>query len=901
MKKKIAFDFLIPILIVAAVSVLSLAGLLSTAEHGMYDLFLHMKPQVEEDDRILLLDVDDLAIAKVGTWPWNRSYMANGLILMKEFSTDYVVFDIEYTEKSPLGVNQEVLNEEIPDLLDQEFQNINMNVQDLFQAVASGAIPADQAEGFVADLIGMTNESKEKLRKAIRQIARNNDLLLGRGAAYFEDSYFTVNMLDEEDEDVPEELRQYALSEISLPSVENNASWSKPAGDIRPAILPILSRAGGAGFPNIIIDEDGVRRRVNLLRSYQDNFFGQLAFRPLLDLLGSPSIRLENKSIVLESARIPGEEPQDISLPLTPEHNFLITWPKSTFADSFRHLSYYYLVLHDRQVDSLIHNLQIMESSGMLSYYRGDTGLLEPYRYAERLREQMLEEEEPTEIEEYRQVREFFFTETGKFLNGDAQQEMISDIEGALSAAEPGSDEAVYYEQVRNDVKTTFNSTREIYNNLVKTRTRLEEDIKGAFIIVGHTGTSTTDRGVNPFQKVYDNVGTHAAVINSILTRSFIDELPLWYSLLIGLALTALLFFAIRNMEPVGATITGIIILLVLVGGLIGFFLVTSIYVPVLPALISTGATFLMLLVFKLMITAKEKNYIRNAFSHYLSTDVINDLLTDPDKLNLGGEKKHMTAFFSDVKGFSTVSEHLDPSDLVKLLNAYLTDMSDIILSLHGTIDKYEGDAIIAFYGAPIEFQDHAKRACLSAVRIKKMERILNEHFLQENLSPTPLYTRIGVNTGEMVVGNMGTAKKMDYTIMGNSVNLAARLEGVNKQYGTWLLISEDTYKEAENDISVRMLDRVRVVGINKPVRLYELVDERSETPSEMNEAIEVFHEGLKHFEEKSWDKAENRFQEVKRILPEDGPSNLFLDRCKKFKKKPPAANWDGVFNLTMK
>jgi adenylate cyclase len=315
------------------------------------------------------------------------------------------------------------------------------------------------------------------------------------------------------------------------------------------------------------------------------------------------------------------------------------------------------------------------------------------------------------------------------------------------------------------------------------------------------------------------------------------------------------------------------------------FFLLTGRYLYLLTPVLSVFSTLIILILIKFLVLEQEKSFLRNAFSHYLSTDVINELISDPEKLNLGGEKKYLTAMFTDVRGFSSISEKLDPTDLVKLLNAYLTEMSNIILELKGTIDKYEGDAIIAFFGAPVPFNDHPARACLSAVRMKKMERYLNDHFTNDKLSPEPVFTRIGINTGEMVVGNMGTSQKMDYTIMGNSVNLASRLESVNKQYGTWILISEETYNTGGNEFTVRQMDRVRVVGIQEPVRLYELIDEKSATNADILEAVELFHKGLELFESRQWDAAAAQFRKVQKIVPGDGPSGVFIKRCQGFKR----------------
>jgi class 3 adenylate cyclase len=260
-----------------------------------------------------------------------------------------------------------------------------------------------------------------------------------------------------------------------------------------------------------------------------------------------------------------------------------------------------------------------------------------------------------------------------------------------------------------------------------------------------------------------------------------------------------------------------------------------------------------------------------------------------------------MTAIFTDVKGFSTISEKLDPEDLVSLLNRYLSAMSDLVLAEKGTIDKYEGDAIIAFFGAPLDLSDHALRACVSAIAMKRLEMELNNTIMEHKLSPSPLLTRIGINTGSMVAGNMGTQNKMNYTIMGNAVNLAARLEGVNKQYGTWILASDDTVRETGNLLLTRKLDRVRVVGINEPVRLHELLETAENASDEQRKLVTVFHEALDHFEKREWKQAAMGFKEALALRADDPPSKKYFERSATFMKKPPEDSWDGVYNLTEK
>lgn len=902
--KRIWLAILIPLLIAGAFALLNLVDFYTGAERSVYDLLLHVKPAVPEEESLLFLDIDDTAIAQVGQFPWGRDIMADGLILLKEFEAAYAVFDIEYTEQSPRGVNVALLNE-IPEIFGQEFTVINQNIQDLFLALQTGTISLGDAQDYVQDLTGLTDMSRNILLDKVQEISRDNDAYFGRAARLFGKAYFTVTMLPEQEDVISETLESYVLENIAKkqiqPATEFISDPSIQAVDIRPAILPIIQGAAGAGFPNVIVDSDGVRRRIDLIMEYEGHYFAQLAFSPLLDWLGNPVVELRSGQIVLKDAQIGENTRKDIVIPVTEDYKFLINWPKSSYLDSFRHLSYYNLVLHKRLEEDLIHNLKIMDDAGYLSYFEGGFELLDAYRYADSILREVLDGGDPVQMAEYREVRETFFQAVGEYLSGSAEQQILDQVKALLASEDIDEEDKVLYREIGEQVLTVFSSTRDLHTGLAKVRKTLQEAIPGGFCIIGWTGTSTTDIGVNPFEEEYMNVGTHASLANTILQGRFLDELPWWYGAILGAVLGLVVTFVIRRLNPLPSIVAGIGFLIVIILAGSGFFLFTGRYLYLLTPVLSVFFTLFAMTLAKFLILEQEKSFIRNAFSHYLSTDVINELITDPEKLNLGGEKKYLTAMFTDVRGFSSISEKLDPTDLVKLLNAYLTDMSDIILDLKGTIDKYEGDAIMAFFGAPVPFDNHPARACLSAVRMKKMERHLNDHFIKENLSPSPVYTRIGINTGEMVVGNMGTSQKMDYTIMGNSVNLAARLEGVNKQYGTWVLISEETYNTGGNEFTVRQMDRVRVVGIQEPVRLYELIDEKSATAADMLEAIELFHKGLELFESRQWDAAAAQFRKVQKILPGDGPSGVFIKRCQGFKKNPPAASWDGVFKLPEK
>jgi len=894
--------WILPVVLLVLFGALEITGVFVRAEHGVYDTWLGLKPEIQQREEILFLDVDDLAINRVGVWPWSRDIMAGGLITLKEFSSGPVIFDIEYVDASPLAVDGQTLENQIPGAFDQEFNRINSNVQGLIEAIAAGHIPPQDALDFLQDLRGMSDDAENRLLDRVQDIVRNNDLILGAAAAAHTNAWFTINLIPDAVEDISDERRSFAVERTAMDMVSGENSLMVDPMGIRPAINAVLEGAAGAGFPNVVIDEDGVRRRIDLFRRYDGMWFGQLVVAPLVDWLGVQSVDVRQDAVVLNGAQIPGEEaPQNIRIPLAEDGTMLLNWPKGDYIDSFRHLSYYELIYYERLMDDLAFNLRVMDESGYLQYHQGDRNFMDAYRYAEGLVAEALETGDGDALEELASVREYFVTEAAAFLEGTAEADILSDIASAVDDPDLSEDMKQFFTELQGEIPTVFENTRSVLNDLVETRDVLAAGIPGSFIIIGYTGTGTTDIGVNPFVNEYANTGTHGAVVNTILTQRFIDDLPRWISIVIAMVFTAIFVLVSRKRTATTTLALGFAGAAVVTGGSAAALVGLRLFLPIMPPVLTLFFSSVGQSIYKYLEVAREKNFIRNAFNHYLSTDVINEILDDPARLQLGGEKRVLTAMFTDVKGFSTISESLDPQDLVKLLNRYLSEMCDIVLDLRGTIDKFEGDAIISFFGAPVPLEDHPSRACLSAVRMKKVENYLNEHFLAENLSPSPLQTRIGINTGEMVVGNMGTATRMDYTIMGHAVNLAARLEGVNKQYGTWILTSELTQNLTENTFLSRKLDRVRVVGVSEPVRLFEIVDEAKLAPEETVQLVDEFHQGLDLFEHREWTEAEGIFSRLNREFPDDGPSKTFVERAAKFQKEAPPKDWDGVFNLTKK
>jgi adenylate cyclase len=336
-----------------------------------------------------------------------------------------------------------------------------------------------------------------------------------------------------------------------------------------------------------------------------------------------------------------------------------------------------------------------------------------------------------------------------------------------------------------------------------------------------------------------------------------------------------------------------ILLLAVDVGGSLLAFRASWWADPVAPG-VALGLAFALATAYSYATEGRQKLAIRRMFSFYMSEKVIAHLMSHPELLNLGGERRHVTLFFSDLAGFTSISERLSAEEVVGLLNDYLSRMTDIILDEEGTVDKFEGDAIMAFWGAPLPQEDQALRACRAALRQQAALSELNQQFQEMGLPP--LAMRIGLHTGEAVVGNLGSEKRFDYTAIGDTVNLASRLEGLNKFYGTYIMVSETTMTECGDDVLFREIDRVAVKGKETAVAVYQPLGlKEGLTPEDMALSKE-FAEALEMYRQEKFSEAATLFQDILAQHPGDNPSEVFLKRCQEFQAIPPPPGWNGVF-----
>lgn len=477
-----------------------------------------------------------------------------------------------------------------------------------------------------------------------------------------------------------------------------------------------------------------------------------------------------------------------------------------------------------------------------------------------------------------------------------------------VSAAELLSDgDTLEYEQMQ------FNSAQGVYTPIKKT-VKKSEFLKSKILFAGATAIGVYDLRVTPFEENYPGVETHANALSNLLVSyaratgqpvdakapGFLrihprEEQWMWLALVVvGIVLSALITY----FESVAGLFCTLAFLCAMYAidkwVLFKNGIVTTMFFPF--ALIS--AIFIVLTFYKYFTEERTKRELKGTFEKYVSPSIVAEVLADPSNIELGGKKVEMTVMFSDVRGFTTISEKLDPRELSNLLNSYLTPMTDLVFKNKGTLDKYMGDAIMAFWGAPIQFSDHAQHACRCALAMLVKLRELQADYRAKGLPEIDI--GIGLNTGDMSVGNMGSDTVRSYTVMGDAVNLGSRLEGINKQYGTRIIISEFTRNAIKGDFITREIDWVKVKGKNEPVRIFELIAE-TQAPREIAELLPHFTRGFELYHERKFSEAAVAFTEALRVLPDDACSQLYVERCDDYLKEPPDADWDGVFTMKTK
>lgn len=421
--------------------------------------------------------------------------------------------------------------------------------------------------------------------------------------------------------------------------------------------------------------------------------------------------------------------------------------------------------------------------------------------------------------------------------------------------------------------------------------------LRGALVLVGSTTLGYFDHYANPFTPQSPGVEYHANNIDNMFHGDYLESTGRGVILLIILFMIWFPIFLQKTSPTVGSGATMGVLL-----GWLGFCywnFTSGVRTDFVAPSAALFISFMVQTVYRVFTEGAEKRYIKNLMGQFVAPEIVEDLASDPSKVKLGGESRDLTIFFLDIAHFTNISEKLTPEALIQFLNNYLRPLSNIILEEKGVVDKYIGDCIMAFWNAPKDVPNHRARACMAAVECQKIIVELNKQFAAD--LPEVPHIRIGLNSGTATVGLTGTEKKLQYTALGDEVNLSSRLEGANKFFGSGIMASEATYGGAKDQVEARELGRVRVVGKNIPIKVYELLAKKGELSEDWKKALPLYTKGVESFNKREFEQAKGCFEQVIKIFPKDGPAALYLNVSTDYSAIPPPEDWDGVFNLTAK
>ncbi len=428
----------------------------------------------------------------------------------------------------------------------------------------------------------------------------------------------------------------------------------------------------------------------------------------------------------------------------------------------------------------------------------------------------------------------------------------------------------------------------------------LPEMLRKAIVLVGSTAPGLMDLRTTPVGDVYPGVEMHANLIAGIIDDNIKErpDLSAEFEFASLLLVGVLMAFLLPSRKPMGATLVWLAVMGALLAGNSSAWQFFNLDLPVASLLLLATALFLFDMAYGYFVEDHGKRLLTGLFGQYVPPELVDEMAKDPGAYSLEGESRELTVLFSDVRGFTTISEGLDPTQLTQLMNEYLTPMTHVIHQHRGTIDKYMGDAIMAFWGAPLRDPQHARHALLAGLEMLARLEGLQDHFKAKGWPPIKI--GVGLNTGEMTVGNMGSEFRLAYTVMGDAVNLGSRLEGLTKEYGVQIMVSEFT-RAAVPDFVYRELDRVRVKGKDKPVGIFEPVCAQGEEPAGLLEELALYQVALCSYREQAWQQAAEQFAQLQTLHPQRYLYQVYAKRITYLRESPPGPDWDSAFTFTTK
>lgn len=955
MKKNLPY-LLISISIALFVIFLAIFNLYDTIEHKLLDMRFTSRGLIETRDDIATLDIDVRALQKEGKWdPWSREKHIPMVEAAGQHGMDILAFDIYFIEHSERELNFKVLSDLTDSLVTMDV------VKNLFPDPDNDlAVAAKEAKNiYFAQSFKPQPKKREKIKKRTKEQDKRLDAMVRKGLFrevnpadfptlfnFYDGEFPLASFIDssagvyffQAKSDKDGVMRKYPLvglyenrlfPSISLSIALDHYKTSFNDVEIIPGkylrFKPAVPDEFGRDMITIPINKEGLMQvnwagnwedadgnfdlmhyPYSVLKDFQKNEYKNYVlseFKRITNLSYDKNVKAAYKP----SLGLINAEKKDIldavkkSMMMGAVENWILKNPDGVSKDFKKVPSFVFNEIKNNNViaSSLLEdpkttlNSLIQTNKVILSY------TLENYTFST-----------------YKQLRTDLNKAVEESLNADQSKvfkKSLADL--ALIERNHQIIYNLYKNKLIDEQRPLFfypNAERLIAGNEEKGNARLivPFEFYGKKLYYGLTATGTHDLNPMPFNPRYPMVGLHANALNTILNNDLIHEVDLLIIIGIILFIGVLLAFGVPALTPSqGGIATGTILVAY---SYLSFWLFSNqnIWLDLFGPMFTLALGYLGITVYNYIQEEKNKQFLKESFGTYVSPELIDQMYESGEEPSLGGSEGYHTAFFTDIQSFSAFSEKLSATDLVGLLNEYLTDMTDVLLENKGTLDKYIGDAIVAFYGAPIPIDQHELWACKTAIKMQDNLAVLREKW-QEEGDRWPeivhhMQNRIGINTGQMVTGNMGSASRMNYTMMGDTVNLAARLEASAKQYGVYIQIADTTYQPNKEILVVRDLDFVRVMGKEEPVQVWELIAEKGKESEIYNKILPAYHEALKLYKNQNFKQAIDAFKEsdtLEDMFPgrKTNPSRVYIPRCEHFLQNPPGDDWDGVWTLTSK
>jgi adenylate cyclase len=843
---------------------LSFSGIIEDWHQRSIDLKLLARGPKERDSRIALLAIDEASVEKFGRWPWSRTIIAETIEKIFEHDAKVLAFDVIFSEPDN---NQAVrslnklkqagnLNEEQRKFIDNELKEANSDFR-LAEAIAKYSDRIIMGTYFDNLLVNLDPYQQKCAQVAYYQTKESENL---------DREQIPIAVLDEVESELPESLLDFLEEKFEELTEEVNQSQTfEKENDRRQAVREKLTEYCATWLYE---DKDPYYQE---LAEYWPEIMEEEEIEKDFETWKAELISTEARNQVEMSGRL---------------------WMNlDMFSENTKHTAYFNAF---QDPDGTIRKNHLIYRYG--ATYIPAMGL-KAVMVAKNLGLLVNIERNPYDYY-LKGVRQMTFTNA----DGIPTTNIPVDFEGALPINYAGPQKMFPY----LSVSELFNGKDSMYiekrqgQKIEKIEVNKSEWIKDRIFLVGATATGIYDLRVTPFEENFPGPETHVNIIDNLLRSDFLstheDEPPymLGFMMLVGL----LLSFAIGNLGALSGLLISLSVIASVIWADFKLFFSEGTVITVIIPLLLFSVLYVSLTFYKYLTEERKKKELKGTFQKYVSPAIVDEVLKDPENIQLGGRKERMTVLFSDIRGFTTISEQLDPGALSDLLNSYLTPMTDLVFSNKGTLDKYMGDAVMAFFGAPISYPEHAKMGVKCALEMLEKLSELQKQYKEQGLPPIDV--GIGLNTGEMSVGNMGSETVRSYTVMGDAVNLGSRLEGINKQYGTRIIISEFTYQDVKDDFICREIDWVKVKGKLEPVKIYEVVGFNN-ISDHKKQIVNLFNEGFSLYHEQKFNEALDKFNEALSLDEEDGPSLLYVERTENYLQNPPPSNWDGVFTMTTK